>query len=100
MPRSRSLTRFTMRVGLEHFGQSVLLDVSIIFCRSAVLAIFAMSNSFAYRGLECLTVPAPNGARLRAAHVLPHPALCVGKGKLARASDLYYLTSILFKANW
>lgn len=42
MPRSRSFTRFTMRVGLEHLGQSVLLVVSIIFLRSAVLAIFAM----------------------------------------------------------
>src|SRR5579872_41371 len=42
MPRSRSLTRLTMRVGLEHFGQSVLLVVSIIFLRSAVLATLAM----------------------------------------------------------
>src|ERR1700735_1837862 len=41
-PRSRSFTRFTMRVGLEHFGQSVLLVVSIIFLRSAVLAILAI----------------------------------------------------------
>src|SRR4051794_27446481 len=37
--RSRSFTRFTMRVGLPHLGQSVLLVVSIIFLRSAVLAI-------------------------------------------------------------
>src|SRR5579884_3866584 len=44
MPRSRSLTRFTMRVGLLHFGQSVLLDVSITFLRSAVLAILAMET--------------------------------------------------------
>jgi hypothetical protein len=28
---------------LEHFGQSVLFDVSIIFLRSAVLAILAMA---------------------------------------------------------
>src|ERR1700753_172867 len=42
MPRSRSLTRFTMRVGLEHFGQSVLLLVSMTFLRSPVLAIFAI----------------------------------------------------------
>jgi hypothetical protein len=41
-PRSRSLTRFTMRVGLEHLGQSVLLVVSISFLRSPVFAIFAM----------------------------------------------------------
>jgi hypothetical protein len=31
-----------MRVGFEHFGQSVLFEVSIIFLRSAVFAIFAM----------------------------------------------------------
>ena len=42
VPRSRSLTRFTMRVGLEHFGQSVLLLVSMTFFRSPVLAIFAI----------------------------------------------------------
>src|SRR5215471_12243409 len=41
--RSRSFTRLTMRVGLPHFGQSVLLEVSIIFLRSAVLAIFIQS---------------------------------------------------------
>ena len=40
--RSRSFTRFTMRVGFPHLGQSVLLDVSIIFLRSAVLATLAM----------------------------------------------------------
>src|SRR5579883_602783 len=44
MPRSRSFTRFTMRVGLLHFGQSVLFDVSITFLRSAVLAILAMET--------------------------------------------------------
>src|ERR1700761_9241433 len=44
MPRSRSLTRLTIRVGLLHFGQSVLLDVSITFLRSAVLAILAMET--------------------------------------------------------
>ena len=41
-PRSRSLTRFTIRVGLPHFGQSVLLEVSITFLRSAVFAILAI----------------------------------------------------------
>ncbi len=41
-PRSRSLTRFTIRVGLEHLGQSVLLVVSISFLRSPVFAIFAI----------------------------------------------------------
>ena len=40
--RSRSFTRLTMRVGLPHLGQSVLLDVSMIFLRSAVLAILAI----------------------------------------------------------
>src|SRR5580704_11802386 len=45
MPRSRSFTRLTMRVGLEHMGQSVLLLVSIAFLRSPVLAIFAMIQS-------------------------------------------------------
>src|ERR1035437_2304671 len=42
MPRSRSFTRLTIRVGLEHLGQSMLLLVSIIFLRSPVLAIFAI----------------------------------------------------------
>jgi len=40
--RSRSFTRFTIRVGLPHFGQSVLLLVSITFLRSAVFAIFTV----------------------------------------------------------
>src|ERR1700677_916924 len=42
MPRSRSFTRLTIRVALEHFGQSVLLLVSMTFLRSPVLAIFAI----------------------------------------------------------
>src|SRR5271167_4048001 len=46
MPRSRSFTRFTMRVGLPHFGQSVLLVVSMTFLRSAVFAIFAIAFSW------------------------------------------------------
>src|SRR5258708_8141685 len=41
-PRSRSLTRLTMRVALPHWGQSVLFVVSISFLRSAVLAILAI----------------------------------------------------------
>jgi hypothetical protein len=41
MLRSRSFTRFTMRVGLPHLGQSVLLVVSMTFLRSAVFAILA-----------------------------------------------------------
>src|SRR6185437_3526449 len=42
MPRSRSLTRFTMRVGLLHRGQSVLLLVSMTFLRSPVFATLAI----------------------------------------------------------
>src|SRR5277367_5500622 len=34
-----------MRVGLPHFGQSVLFEVSITFLRSAVLAILAIKLS-------------------------------------------------------
>src|SRR5258707_11537684 len=49
--RSRSFSRFTIRVGLPHLGQSVLLVVSIIFLRSAVLAILAIgSPSFFWCG--------------------------------------------------
>ncbi len=44
--RSRSFTRFTMRVGLPHFGQSVDFDVSIAFLRSPVFAILAMDPDF------------------------------------------------------
>ena len=43
-PRSRSLTRLTMRVGWPHLGQLVLLVVSITFFRSAVLATFAIAS--------------------------------------------------------
>src|SRR6266536_1450628 len=42
--RSRSFTRLTMRVGLAHLGQLVLLEVSITFLRSPVFAILAMRN--------------------------------------------------------
>src|SRR5215469_6822044 len=42
MPRSRSFTRLTMRVGLLHLGQSVDFVVSITFLRSPVLAILAI----------------------------------------------------------
>src|SRR5258708_38525862 len=40
--RSRSFTRWPMRVGFEHLGQSVLLEVSISCLRSAVLGILAI----------------------------------------------------------
>src|ERR1035438_8755342 len=46
MPRSRSFTRLTMRVGLLHFGQSVDFVVSIIFLRSPVFAILAIGRVF------------------------------------------------------
>lgn len=50
--RSRSLTRLTMRVGFEHFGQSVLLFVSITFLRSPVFAIFAMLLPSQFHGFK------------------------------------------------
>jgi hypothetical protein len=46
VPRSRSFTRLTMRVGLLHFGQSVDFVVSITFLRSPVLAILAIGSEF------------------------------------------------------
>jgi hypothetical protein len=55
MPRSRSFTRFTMRVGLLHLGQSVLLDVSITFLRSAVLAILAMETLSPLNNVACVS---------------------------------------------
>ena len=54
MPRSRSFTRLTMRVGLLHFGQSVDFVVSITFLRSPVFAIFAIGRVFLLqRGCLC-----------------------------------------------
>src|SRR5215831_5047817 len=50
---SRSFTRFTMRVGLLHFGQSVDFVVSIAFLRSPVLAILAMRGCFSFRKCLC-----------------------------------------------
>src|ERR1700679_726238 len=46
MPRSRSFTRLTMRVGLLHLGQSVDFVVSISFLRSPVFAILAIGGVF------------------------------------------------------
>ena len=63
-PRSRSLTRFTIRVGLPHFGQSVLFEVSITFLRSAVLAILAIKIS-SY--LSALSAAAANSFAIGAA---------------------------------
>src|ERR1700682_4625763 len=55
MPRSRSFTRLTMRVGLLHLGQSVDLVVSITFWRSPVFAIFAMGCLVLLLGLSLHT---------------------------------------------
>src|SRR5579863_1807216 len=51
MPRSRSFTRLTMRVGLLHLGQSVDFVVSISFLRSPVLAILAIGRVFLLHGV-------------------------------------------------
>ena len=56
-PRSRSLTRLTMRVGFEHLGQSVDFVVSMTFLRSPVFAIFAIAKVFLL--LECLCTHPP-----------------------------------------
>src|SRR6185369_4234553 len=55
--RSRSFTRFTIRVGLPHLGQSVLFVVSITFLRSAVLAIFAGMVLLQFRGTNPASSP-------------------------------------------
>src|SRR5262249_4399664 len=60
--RSRSFTRFTIRVGFPHLGQSVLLDVSITFLRSAVLAILAMVFQSPVRVCHFPTAWSPPGA--------------------------------------
>ena len=52
VPRSRSLTLFTILVGLLHLGQSVDFVVSIIFLRSPVFAIFAMFLWFSFVSLS------------------------------------------------
>jgi hypothetical protein len=58
MPRSRSLTRLTMRVGLLHLGQLVDFVVSITFLRSPVFAIFAICRVFLLQG-GCLCTHPP-----------------------------------------
>src|ERR1035437_1977292 len=55
MPRSRSFTRLTMRVGLLHLGQSVDFVVSITFLRSPVLAILAIGRVFLLLGVSLHT---------------------------------------------
>src|ERR1700729_2203404 len=59
-PRSRSLTRLTMRVGLEHLGQSVLLLVSMTFLRSPVLAIFAIMHALPNTNVTNISAYASN----------------------------------------
>src|ERR1035441_5021323 len=61
MPRSRSLTRLTMRVGLWHLGQSVDFVVSITFLRSPVFAIFAMCRVFLLQGVSLHSSAAADG---------------------------------------
>src|ERR1700723_3130559 len=60
MPRSRSFTRLTMRVGLLHLGQSVDFVGSISFLRSPVFAILAIGGVFLLLGLS-LHTPAQAG---------------------------------------
>jgi hypothetical protein len=55
MPRSRSFTRLTMRVGLWHLGQSVDFVVSMIFLRSPVFAILAIGWVILLLGLSLHT---------------------------------------------
>src|SRR5664279_5977902 len=55
MPRSRSFTRLTMRVGLLHLGQSVDFVVSISFLRSPVFAILASGGVFLLLGVSLHT---------------------------------------------
>src|ERR1700689_179467 len=59
MPRSRSFTRLTMRVGLLHLGQSVGFVVSSSFLRSPVFAILAIGGVFLLLGLSLHTSAAP-----------------------------------------
>ena len=72
-PRSRSLTRFTTRVGLPHLGQSVDFVVSITFLRTHVFAILAIGWVFILlRGVSAhtrkITARGFNGAGVAAFH--------------------------------
>src|SRR5579863_6256549 len=76
MPRSRSFTRLTMRVGLLHLGQSVDFVVSITFLRSPVFATLAIGRVFLLLGLSLHT--RASCARLqRRGHLLPLIATCI-----------------------
>src|SRR5260370_37087098 len=75
-----------MRVGLPHLGQSVLLEVSITFLRSAVLAILAMVFSSPVRGVPwpgCRRVMRSRKIEAKRAHALH-----------AGPQDLFYNTAI------
>src|SRR5208283_140460 len=74
MPRSRSFTRLTIRVGLLHLGQSVDFVVSITFLRSPVFAIFAIGWVFLLQG--GVSAHIRRGGRLqRRGLVLPNNAM-------------------------
>jgi hypothetical protein len=88
MPRSRSFTRLTMRVGLLHFGQSVDFVVSITFLRSPVLAILAMVLCFSFVGVSLLTraTGLPAASTTRSCTHLMLTIVCQKKAGLARFS--------------
>src|SRR6202048_3417264 len=79
MPRSRSLTRLTMRVGLLHLGQSVDFVVSITFWRSPVFAIFAMGWLVLLLGLSLHTRTVGVPSR-------QFPGLWVDEGRVAAST--------------
>ena len=89
-PRSRSLTRFTMRVGLEHLGQSVLLVVSISFLRSPVFAIFAMIFPISFY----LAIPATASF----AHLISHHSLRLVSTRPNRNNRRWVGNSALIRA--
>src|ERR1035441_9904434 len=82
MPRSRSFTRFTMRVGLLHFGQSVDFVVSITFLRSPVLAILAI-GSLVSPSWGCLCSHAPTSCAASTARSFTHLILQIDGVKAA-----------------
>lgn len=87
MPRSRSFTRFTIRVGLLHLGQSVDFVVSMIFLRSPVFAIFAICRLFLLVKLSLLTrAKSARGFNLAAFAHLPAQNTPKTPAKLALSS--------------
>src|SRR6185437_13314456 len=95
IPRSRSFTRFTIRVGLLHFGQSVLFVVSMTFLRSPVFATLAIKAHL----LKNLFRSRSQARAQRLDFTLLHPvclqksALTVwgGSGKLPGSLPLVYI---------